>query len=73
MLEVLREALRSHTYVTHNRRSFYTRKKEFCISFFLVEVIKMKLNKEGENIHELSQEGHDGRTGIFCLKNTRKI
>ena len=33
----------------------------------------MKLNKEGENIHELSQEGHDGRNGIFCLKNTRKI
>ena len=60
MLEVLREALRSHTYVTHKKRSFYTRKKDFPIYFFLVEVIKMTLNKEGESIHELSQEGHDG-------------
>ena len=59
MLEVLREALRSHTYVTHKKRCFCTRKKEFPIFFFLVEVIKMTLNKEGESIHEISQEGHD--------------
>ena len=60
MLEVLREALRSHTYVTHKRRSFYTRKKEFPIFSSLVEVFKMTSNEEGESIHELSQEGNDG-------------